>query len=58
MLAFKCDVTAHAFEEATQHEADRFGILDSLAMADRQQDFSHLPGKAFVFDVFGAQSPG
>ena len=58
MLAFKCNMSAHAFEEATQHEFESFSILDRLATANRQQNFGHLARKAFVFDVFGAQSPG
>lgn len=58
MLVLEGDMPAQAFEEAAQHEANRFGIVDGLAMADRQQNLGHLSGKAFVLDMLGAQSPG
>ena len=58
MLAFKCDMPAQILEQAPQHEAYGFGVLDWLAVTDRQQNFGHLAGKAFVFHVFGPQSTG
>ena len=57
VLAFESDMAAHRLEQAAQHEADDFGILDRLAMADRHQNLGHFVGEALVLEMLGPQ-PG